>query len=203
MDRDQSTMQQMPTAQAAARPLPCGTGCEAHHPRSGDSLHEDWNAAQLLLELRRSVDTTVYDAAAAAALQEAIRAAAAMAPCCTEGGCRPQPALAPDPAAAEVFVRLQLMRAAHHQRTQTPPLRHMPPQGMMAPPLRPYASPMPAVRTHNNLAAPPLARPTMLLSGPPLGPATPTAYSACHPRWLDCPVTNLAASPIDERRSWP
>ena len=73
----------------------------------------------------------------------------------------------------------------------------------MAPPLRPYASPMPAVRTHNNLAAPPLARPTMLLSGPPLGPATPTAYSACHPRWLDCPVTNLAASPIDERRSWP
>ena len=77
------------------------------------------------------------------------------------------------------------------------------PQGMMAPPLRPYASPMPAVRTHNNLAAPPLARPTMLLSGPPLGPATPTAYSACHPRWLDCPVTNLAASPIDERRSWP
>ena len=85
MDRDQSTMQQMPTAQAAARPLPCGTGCEAHHPRNGDSLHEDWNAAQLLLELRRSVDTTVYDAAAAAALQEAIRAAAAMAPCCTEG----------------------------------------------------------------------------------------------------------------------
>ena len=77
MDRDQSTMQQMPTAQAAARPLPCGTGCEAHHPRNGDSLHEDWNAAQLLLELRRSVDTTVYDAAAAAALQEAIRAAAA------------------------------------------------------------------------------------------------------------------------------
>ena len=94
MDRDQSTMQQMPTAQAAARPLPCGTGCEAHHPRNGDSLHEDWNAAQLLLELRRSVDTTVYDAAAAAALQEAIRAAAAMAPCCTEGCCRPQPALA-------------------------------------------------------------------------------------------------------------
>ena len=206
-------MQETPTAAAAPRPLPCGAGRETHHSWN-DTVSDDWNAAQLLLELRRSVDTTVYDAAAAAALQEAVRAAAAMAPSCTEGCCGPQPPLVPDPAAAEVFVRLQLMRAAHHERTQTPPLRQTPQQGVMMPPHRPYASPtpmpyaspMPAVRTHNNLAAPPLARPTMLLGRPPLArPATLAAYeySAYHPRWLDCPVTNLAMPVPDARRSWP
>ena len=84
----------------------------------------------------------------------------------------------------------------------------MPPHRPYASPTpMPYASPMPAVRTHNNLAAPPLARPTMLLGRPPLArPATLAAYeysASYHPRWLDCPVTNLAMPVPDARRSWP